>query len=78
MAAIKITLKQTGSLRGIQPVTFTAGISNQLLTQGLLPLDGWYLAQNTDEPKASSDTVRSLAAITDTIVATGADQHEFY
>ena len=66
--AIKVALKQIGSLKGIQPLTFTSGVPDQLLVLGLLPQDGWFLGRNTDEPIGSSDTLKSKAVMAETIV----------
>lgn len=65
---MKVALRQTGSLKGIQPLTFTSGVPEQLLVLGLLPQDGWFLCRNTNEPIASSDTLKSKAVMAETIV----------
>jgi hypothetical protein len=65
---MKVALRQTGSLKGIQPLTFTSGVPEQLLVLGLLPQEGWFLGRNTNEPIASSDTLKSKAVMAETIV----------
>lgn len=58
MGATTFALKEIGSLRGIQPITFTAGIQRQLLLRRLLPIDGLFLYQTV-----SSDIIASSSKI---------------
>ena len=63
---IRIALRQTGSLKGLQPEPFAPAGQKQLLVRRLLPVDGWYLARNDDDVIASSDTMESMAMMTET------------
>jgi hypothetical protein len=66
--AIKIALKQAGSLKGIQALTFTSGVPDQLFVLGQLPEEGWFLGRNKQEPIAPTDTLKSKAVMSQTIV----------
>jgi hypothetical protein len=60
-------LKMVGSLKGVQPITFTPSVQRQLALRRLLPMDGWFLYQASDVI-ASSSRINALASLTSSIV----------
>jgi hypothetical protein len=60
-------MKQVGSLKGVQSLTFTPAVQKQLSLRRLLPLGGWCLSQSP-AVIATSSRVQALASITDSIV----------
>jgi hypothetical protein len=60
-------LKRVGSLKGVQPITFTPSVQRQLALRRLLPMDGWFLYQASDVI-ASSSRINALASLTSSIV----------
>ena len=60
-------LQEVGSLRGVQPITFTPSVQRQLVLRRLLPMNGWFLYQSTGAV-ASSARINALASLTNSIV----------
>ena len=67
MGSTTFALIEVGSMRGIQPITFTPSVQRQLAQRRLLPVSGCFLYQSTNVISSSSK-INSLASLTASIV----------